>query len=71
MRPLIQVIRLLCVTLLLAGAWGWPTLSHAGKSLTLKEVENRLVRGGYVETLLTPIGPWSRVRPSCRFWGGC
>ena len=51
MRPLIQVIRLLCVTLLLAGAWGWPTLSHAGKSLTLKEVENRLVRGGYVETL--------------------
>jgi hypothetical protein len=37
---------------LLTGALGWPLAGEAGPALTLKEVENRLVRDGYTETLL-------------------
>jgi hypothetical protein len=52
MRPLMQSICTLGLTLILSGAWGWPVASRAGTSLTLGEVETRLVRGGYMETLL-------------------
>ena len=57
MRPLVQSICALCLTLLLAGALGWPLAGEAGPALTLKEVENRLVRGGYAETLFN--APWA------------
>ena len=57
MRPLVQSICVLSLTLLLAGALGWPITSQAGTSLTLKEAENRLVRSGYTETLLN--APWA------------
>ncbi len=57
MRPLVQSICALCLTLLLTGALGWPLAGEAGPALTLKEVENRLVRGGYTETLLN--APWA------------
>jgi hypothetical protein len=57
MRPFVQSICVLSLTLLLAGALGWPMTSQAGTSLTLEEVENQLVRGGYTETLLN--APWA------------
>jgi hypothetical protein len=47
-------MRLICAlvfTLLLSGTLGWPISSEAGTSLLLEEAENRLVRGGYTETL--------------------
>jgi hypothetical protein len=50
-RPFVQSICALGVLLLLAGALWWPISSPAGTSLSLGEVENRLVRGGYLETL--------------------
>jgi hypothetical protein len=52
MRPFVQLICVFCLILLQAGAWGWPLAGQAGTSLTLKEAENQLVRGGYAETLL-------------------
>lgn len=51
MRPLVRTICAFGVTLLLAGALGWPLLGRAGTPLTLAAVENRLVKGGYLETL--------------------
>ncbi len=35
----------------LAAALAWPAAGAAGPPLTLKEVENRMVRGGYLDTL--------------------
>lgn len=52
MRPSMRLAYTLGLTLLLTGAWWWPQASEAGPALTLKEAENRLVRGGYLETLL-------------------
>jgi hypothetical protein len=52
MKPILRLSCALALTLLLSGALGWPTPSPAGTSLSLGEVENRLVRGGYLETLL-------------------
>lgn len=52
MRPFVRLIYTLGLATLLAGALGWPMASQAGPALTLKEVESRLVRGGYTETLL-------------------
>ena len=52
MGPFLRLIGALGLTLLLTGALGWPTASQAGPALTLKEAENRLVRDGYLETLL-------------------
>jgi hypothetical protein len=52
MRPLGRLICALFVTLLTCGVLEPLTPSHAGTLLTLEEVESRLVRGGYMETLL-------------------
>jgi hypothetical protein len=57
MRLWVQSICALCVTLWLAAGLGWPTPSQAGTALTLEELENRLVRGGYTETLWN--APWA------------
>jgi hypothetical protein len=57
MKPSVQLIGALFVTLLVAGGPGWSTPSQAGTALTLEEVENRLVQGGYLETLQN--APWA------------
>lgn len=40
-------------TLLLAAALAWPAAGAAGPPLTLEGLENRMVRGGYLDTLYT------------------
>ena len=57
MRPLMRLIGASGLTMLLTGVLGWPMAGEAGPALTLKEVENRLVRGGYTETLMNV--PWA------------
>lgn len=57
MRPFTRLIGTLGLILLLTGILGWPMAGEAVPALTLKEVENRLVRGGYMETLLN--APWA------------
>ena len=52
MRPFTRLIGTLGSTLLLIGALGWPMAGEAGPALTLGEAESRLVRNGYMETLL-------------------
>ncbi|MFI5331186.1 MAG: hypothetical protein ACHQ2F_09155 [Desulfobaccales bacterium] len=37
---------------LLAVAWGWPLAGAAAPALTLQQAEKRLVRGGYLDTLM-------------------
>ncbi|MGO9174818.1 MAG: hypothetical protein ACLQED_01545 [Desulfobaccales bacterium] len=57
MRLFMRLFYTLGLATLLTGALGWPMASEAGPALTLKEVENRLVRGGYAETLFN--APWA------------
>lgn len=57
MRSLVQSTCALAVILLMAVALWWPVAGRAGTALTLKEAENRLVWGGYGETLLN--APWA------------
>jgi len=52
MRPFMRLIYTLGLATMLTGALGWPMAGEAGPALTLGEAENRLVRGGYMETLL-------------------
>jgi hypothetical protein len=57
MSPFLRLIGVSGLIMLLTGVLGWPVASQAGTALTLKEVENQLVRGSYTETLLN--APWA------------